>query len=437
MAENCGGVAATNKKQRISFITSNSRGNGLPAATGGASSCIFPGTTTYEKVQQNINSWVVSPQDLVHFGETGQMPNQTLYQHTQEVVVQKTVGGFMNNWVLYPFYINVEADMEVFYRTVGGENHLIVSLSNIFSTIIGGQNYDNQNQNCSRELIPGYGDPFAFRLAISVTPTPNDGDWKSCFGGWWLEPQLGCTASCAGLRNPPGGFNYYWGCRQQDTPFARSPYPGRMNAGPYEWDLGTGIDTAKNLIYVTGQTETSSNRSNPCAGMHPKLGTSQFSNAYSIPPLNVCPPEVTGITQGVDICENCAIVDFGIAGNDLLGTGQGSLFIEYVWNATLANVDWSNAEGKFFTMYQDQPLTAELPCLEGNSHYAYRMKIILNTSYEAESEYVYGEFDTLFIPPVNMSVPPLLVGDCTTLNRGGEIPEFNKIVSYESGKVTP
>lgn len=426
MAENCGGIAATNQKQHISFITSNNVGNGILASrqTGQQShSCIFPGTTTWEQVQQNVHSWVVSPSDLLAGNTT---PSH--YEHTQTVTVEKTVGGFTNNWATFPFYICMEADMEMFFRTVNGQNHLIVKLTNIFSTFIGSQDYNKDNCN-KYNYIPGYGNPMAFRLAVSLTPTPNDSNWQNCFGGWWLEPMLGCTADCEGKLNPPGGYNYYWGCKQQDGAFARSPYPGRLNPGPYEWDLGAVGDTSKHIVYVSAQATESTNKANPCSGMYPKTGM-VVANAYAIPPLNVCPPEFIGETQDRDICENCAITTLTMAGNDLLGTGQGTLYIEYVWGATLANVNWSQAEGAYFQIRQDRQETITLACLIGASHYAYRAKIILNTSYSAESEWTYGEFDTLYIPKPNMSVPAITEQECTEINNGNLVPPFEEDTKY-------
>lgn len=422
-APGCGGEGASAQKQHISFKTSNSSGNGLLAAGGGGSTCIFPGTTTYEKIEQNVTSWVLSPSDLAAGNFDAPL---TKYEHTQTVTVEKTTGGFTNNWALYPFYVNVEADMDIYYKN----NHLMVRLTNIKSTIIGSQDADANNCNASN-LIPGYGNPFSFGLAVSLTPTPNDGQWKDCLGGWWLEPQAGCTANCQGLQNPPGGFNYYWGCKTEDAPFAKSPNPGRTNAGPYEWDLGDkkSINIGKNLIYVTGRVLESSNRSNPCSGMVQKYGTSQYANAYNIPAIDVCPPEIIYEDHSIDICEDCAIVKMTAAANDLLGASNGQLFVEYVWEGNLDNPDWSEAEGFYVPLTKDTAKDFQWPCLIGRSHYIWRMKVIVSEM-DAESEYIYGEFDTLFIPPANMTVPEISTYECTEINNGNLVPPFEEIVYY-------
>lgn len=424
----CGGEGASAQKQHVSFRTSNSSGNGLLAAGGGGSTCVFPGNTTYEQIQQNVTSWVLSPSDLAAGNFDAPL---TKYEHTQTVTVEKTTGGFTNTWALYPFYVNVEADMDVYYKKVGDDTHLFVRLSNITSTIIGSQDAGAEEYNCNYPVMPGYGNPISFGLAVSLTPTPNDGQWKDCLGGWWLEPQAGCTADCQGLRNPPGGFNYHWGCNRQDAPYARSPWPGRTNSGPYEWDLGSkkSLNINKNLIYVTGRVLESSNRSNPCAGMRQKGGTSQYASAYKIPAVDVCPPEIIHEAHSVDICEDCAIVDMTIAANDLIGASTGQLFVEYVWNGDLNDPDWGEAEGAYFSLRKDTATDIRFPCLVGRSHYIYRMKIIVSEM-SAESEWVYGEFDTLFLPPANMTVPEVSNYECTEINNGNLIPPFEEIVHY-------
>ena len=414
-APGCGGDAASAQKQHISFRTSNGVGNGLVAAGGGGSTCIFPGTTTYEQVQQNITSWVLSPSDLAAGNFNAPL---TKYETTQTITVEKTTGGFTANWSLYPFWINVDAELDLYYKTVDGEPHLMARITDVKSTIIGDQNADAEEYNCNYDTMPAYGGPFSFGLAVSLTPTPNDGQWKDCLGGWYAEPQAGCTADCEGLHNPPGGYYYHWACNKQDAPFARSPWPGRTNSGPYEWDLGpkSSINISKNLIYVTGRVLDSTNYTNPCSAMRPKA-TANIAMAYNIPAVDVCPPEIIHEAHSIDICEDCAIVDMTVAGNDLLGASSGKLFVEYVWNGNLENPDWSEAEGFYVDLRPDVAKDFTWPCLQGRSHYIYRMKIIV-ADVDGESEYIYGEFDTQFIPPANMTVPEISEYECTEINNG-------------------
>lgn len=430
MAKDCGGIAATQQKQRVKFISSSdgyNLNNGIPAAQGTSSLlCITPATTTYEEVTKNI----------LLFGQYNTIPGTNIKVPAYGNVTYKiahTTGGSTTALPLYPFVINAECDMEMLYRKVGGENHLIVRLSNVESTLGSGGSNGTKYNYCGRGQYFGVynGRPFAFALGVSAVPNPDAVQtWAHCLGGWKNDPTRACTSPCS--YESMGGTWYDFGCKTVAPAFGNSRSPGRFNAGPYEFDLGNLPPKNETLIYVFGRMEWSLNRSNPCAGMEWRLDASKTANAYHIPPLNVCPPEVTGERQGRDICESCAIWEFDIAANDLLGTGQALLRVEYVWNATLKNVDWGKGEVRDFTINQDTPLmNQELKCLVGSSHYAYRMKIVLtNSSWDAESEYVYGEFDTLFIPPANMSVPDITESECVEIDSGNLIPPFEEIVCY-------
>lgn len=433
-SDDCGGVAATSSKQHFAFIRSVSGGNALPAGGGGSVVCISPGTMTTTEIQKQYTDVIVNPSNLF---ETAQ--NVLNYMKNPTTTITTAVGAYNYQWTLYPFSVNVEGDLEVFYRKGSdGKNHLIARATNILSSLIGtGTVYGT----CT-DIMPLYTcGNFSYQLAVTLVPlAPATGDptWRTCLGGWWSGCQGACSAGCGGV-NPPGGTNYVWGCTKLGTKFEHhGNTPGRLD-GPLEWDLGvvSSADTSKLGIYIYGQVMRNPN-TNPCSSSTPYVsgsGVAMTSGlAFKIPPLNVCPPEFIKIEQSADICEECVSATWHFEPNDLLGMSSGSLWLEYVANTTsIGTTDWSKAQAATFTVSPDAPISVTVPCLAPDTNYCWRAKIKLDTGYEAESEWEYGCMTTLFIPPANMSVPDITAAECTGIARGDDIAQFDKITSYDEG----
>lgn len=437
--DDCGGVAATNAKQHFTFIRSVDGGNPLPAAGGGSTVCIDPGTMTTTEVKKQYSDVLANSKNI--FDLIGNTIDYVLHPTT---TITEYRGGYNYQWDLYPFSINVEGDLEMFYRKGSdGKNHLIVKATNILSSLIGkGQVYGS----CGN-FIPCYADGnFSYGLAATLVPVPpavNDPQWRYCLGGWWSAGQGQCSADCGG-KNPPGGTLYDWGCTTLGQKFEHhGRTPGRMD-GPLEWDMGAITPAAASQlgIYIFGRVMRNP-LNNPCSSNTPYNGSSMTSGlAFTIPPINVCPPEFVSLTQTADICEECVNGTWHFEPNDLLGINQGQLHLEYVADATsTATTDWSQAEARYFTIYKDQPIDVTVgcqnpdncdntQCLAPNTNYCWRAKIVLNDGYEAESDWTYGCMKTLFIPPANMSVPDITVEECTEIDRGNELEQFNQIVCY-------
>lgn len=427
----CGGYGNTEQNVHLSFKSSFAQGNGLPIASSASSFNCYLSDDVYNRTNGQLVSY-----DFCEKG--GNIPgvpfiDMCQVQTTVNMNVHKGSGSTSVGSVqLYPFFANVECDLKAFYRQVGGENHLIVQVSNVSSYLIlskqgiGGPTiYGTSCYNAYRG--------FAFTMAVSFSANISDSAWKYCLGGWRTEPCHQCTSgNCSA--NSVGGYFYYWNSTQRDNPFGVNRMTGRFNAGPYEWDMGAISIPEGAVMYIAlaptvGQANCESQQRDRdtvvMLGINP-------------PALNVCPPEITGERHERDICENCAIAKFDIAANDLIGQSSGSLVVEYLWNKTLATADWSNVEVSNFDIYQNQPMTITLPCLVPSSHYAYRMKIVLNGGVFSESDYVYGEFDTLFIPPPNMTVPDITEPECVDIDSGNLIPPFEEIVCYggcENGNI--
>lgn len=423
----CGGYGNTEQNVHLSFVTNYGQGNGLPIATEGSYLHCYMPQDVYERTQGELVSTVLCPECVTQLGNggyTGDCPKYCTVRTTQNISVYKgttlaSVGGIQ----LQPFSANVEMDVKGFYRKVGSENHLIVQVSNVSSYLLLSQQGVNSPTVYGTSCYNAYRG-FAFTMAVSFDANIPESAWKYCLGGWRTQPCGSCTTGNCGGGN--GGWYYYWGSRDRDTAFGTNRMTGRFDAGPYEWDLGPMSIPEGAVMYVAlsptvGQADCASQQRDRevvvMLGINP-------------PALNVCPPEITGERQDRDICENCAITEFDIAPNDLIGQVSGNLEIEYLWEQTLSSPNWSRAERAVFTIYQNRPLTVQLPCLIGSSHYAYRMKIVLNGGVFSESDYVYGEFDTLFIPPPNMTVPDITEVECNEIDKGNLIPPFEEIVCY-------
>lgn len=404
----CGGVAASSNTHHVVFRTAtDGTRNGIPLAGGnGGLLCVTPGTVGWQT--KSASGSILGINWRVQWRERTYTP------------------GSSTTLPLGPIDICCEMDLEITYRTINGQNHAIAICRNLLSTL---SNSTNVYGKCSGQYYGTYmGRPFAYAIGAALVPNPDRAVWQHCLGGWKNDPTQTCYGECSYQKM--GGTWYNYGCLRTAAPFSSSPDPGRLNPGPYEFDLGP-VNPGDNVdVYIFGRAEWSTNRSNPCAAMTWVGNAATQAVGYDLPPLNVCPPDIVGEEHGRNVCDNCATVSLEVDANDLLMTGQALLVVDYVYDATLKNVDWSKAETTQFTIYQDKRDWFTIPCLIPSAHYAYRAKIVLNTSYTAESEYTYGEFDTLYIPKPNMSVPPITEAECSDIDRGGLIPPFEEDTAY-------
>lgn len=430
MAEkDCGGYENSESGKHLTFITNHGVGNGLPIVSEGSNIACTMEEDIYDEVQGKLVSTVLCPECVTQLSSqghfSGDCPKMCQYvTTTNQKVWRGTTTSVVGGVQLKPFYANIEADIKTFYRKVGNETHLIAQLTNVSSYLIRhdmGVGQVSYGTSCYLQYRG-----FAFTVSVSLEADPPAGSWKYCLGGWRTAPCHACnTGNCNGMNI--GGYFYNWGDKTVDAPFANSKYTGRFNAGPYEWDLGPVFTVKGSVLYIAIA---------PTVGMdncesQQRDGEIRDTLGITPPPLNICPPEVTGMRQDRDICENCAITLFDIAPNDLLGNSRGVLVVEYVQAPAGSTPDWSQAQVANYDIYKDRAITnAQFPCLDGGKHYFYRMKIKIDGSVASESEYVYGEFDTLFIPPPNMTVPDITEAECTDIDAGNLIPPFEEVVCY-------
>lgn len=416
MAADCGGVLQTAETVDVKFVTNFGKGNGLDSGGGSTMTCINPGQVT--------------EREILHQQEVCKADGTMGVDSWTTTVIEKTGEGRWS-YQFSNFIINVEAKMDMTYRQVNGENHLIVRLYDIWSYLVG------PSQNIDSGFYAGLymGGNTSYALAATIrpfAPVDGDGSWRKCLGGWWsgaaIDPcSLGTCPPGESHAPPAGGTSYYWGRnRRFDSKFVHNGNnPARMD-GPLEWDLGPVTDYDNTNVYIFGRMMTGGD--NACNGARFRGGTSYYGNAYKVPRINVCPPTLREITQGRDICHNCAITDFTFEPNDLLGIDEGTLVIEYVYNASsLSSVNWANAQVSYFIISKDQPINAHIPCLESSSNYCWRAKIVVSQgTFKGESEYTYGCFETLYIPAATWVVPDISEEECQLLSRGGYVEQYEE-----------
>lgn len=422
MAADCGGQLQTVETQDVKFVTNFGNGNGLDSGSGSTMTCLTPGTTTYENIQRSVYL----------FGSGKSQYDPSAYVNVTYKIATGTTGGGHWSYQFSNFIINVEAKMDMFYRTVNGENHLIVKMYDIWSYLVG------PTQNIDYNFFAGLycAGNISYALSASLVPAPPSDDssmWRKCLGGWWsaapIDPcSVGACPEGESHSAPLGGTSYRWGRnRLFGNKFEHAGNNTARMDGPIEWDMGVITDFENTNVFIFGRMMQGGD--NACNGARFRGATSYQGLAYKVPVIKVCPPELREITQDRDICHNCAITDFVFEPNDLLGIDEGILQIDYIYNATSQEgLNWANAESKSWVISKDTDINVQIPCLISGSNYCWRAKIIVQRgSFKGESDYTYGEcFETLYIPEKTWVVPDISEEECELLARGGYVEQFEE-----------
>ena len=424
MAENCGGALQTVETQDVKFVTNFGQGNGLNSGAASLMTCITPSTLTYESVQTFIPGAPCG-------GSFGPCNRGGYKGVTTTTWVQHGRGQGNWSYQFSPFNINVEAKMDMFYRNVGGRNHLIVRLYDIWSYLVGPD--QNIDYNFYAGLYMGGNTSYALAATTWGAPPEDMSMWRTCLGGWWsgaaIDPcSMGACPEGESHQEPGGGTSYLWGRNQRwGTKFEHhGNTPARMD-GPIEFDLGEPTNYGNTAVFIWGRMMTGGD--NNCNGAYWRGNASYMGNAYKAPIIRVCPPELDHITQDRDICHNCAITDFYFKPNDLLEVDTGTLILEYFYNAPadMNAINWANAEVAQWTISKHTDIHVNLPCLDSGSHYCWRAKIRVESgNFVGESDYTYGCFDTLFIPEKTWVVPDISTEECELISRGGFVPQYEE-----------
>lgn len=140
-------------------------------------------------------------------------------------------------------------------------------------------------------------------------------------------------------------------------------------------------------------------------------------------------PILVRVDQVEDICENYVDATLTFEPINLGGT---QLYIEYRYGSQ----DWSSSRSVTVPVAKDSPTTVILTGLIPTNHtnspvtLYFRAKYIPTVTTLNESDWLYEDFVTIYIPAPNMTVPDINTQECNTISKGGYIPNFESEQCY-------
>lgn len=146
----------------------------------------------------------------------------------------------------------------------------------------------------------------------------------------------------------------------------------------------------------------------------------QFKNNL---PNQLPAPKLLEIEQKENICEN--YVDAFLTFDEATITGAG---LEVQWR--YEGEDWSDRKDIKVSSPLGQKVTVTLNKLVPDTKVYFRARRIPLTTKMVASDWIYGDFKTLWIPPIPMTVPDITEQECLTIRRGGCIDKFDHVVYY-------
>lgn len=150
-------------------------------------------------------------------------------------------------------------------------------------------------------------------------------------------------------------------------------------------------------------------------------------------PKSFNPPSLLTISQEPDICDNNVNVHMTFDGPNLAG---GRLLVQWRYSES---DDWSDLYSYAVSTTREQDVTITLPDIEpsgcsedGKTTLYWRAQFQSTVATLTSSDWTYGQFETEFIPPVNMTVPDISVEECDMITRAVEIEEYEDCVEYDT-----
>lgn len=157
---------------------------------------------------------------------------------------------------------------------------------------------------------------------------------------------------------------------------------------------------------------------------------SQFSDEFSFGiffrnnlPKEVPAPVLQGIAQNDRICDN--LVDAFLTFENPPVSG-----IDLVLQYRYEGQEWSEERQTATNAYRDAETIINVYDLIPRTKVYWRAKYVPTLAKVNESEWAYGEFTTMFIPPTDMTVPDISTPECTAIGRGDYIEKYKDIVYY-------
>lgn len=330
-----------------------------------------------------------------------------------------------------PYVVNIEGDLSMRYNS---EGELIVTLSNVFSTLTGTDQFYDNPRTFTAPLYGSIGGPAvaawrSFAIAASLSPTrpaDNSDRWVKCLGGWYAAgANCGVTCTRDIYGNPPGGTRYVWGSKAIGTRYSKvnGQTPGRMDTGPFQWNLGKVAATAGTQLYLFTdvlQAVTNSENGANC-GSQRFLGTGRMAVlGFELPFLNLCPPDLDTIVQQAAVCEGYAYADFTFLASELGGLDGANIVIEYKYQ----NQSWNDAVEVNTWATKGEPTNIRINNLIPQRMVDWRAKYSVAGNWQAESRTISGSFATKFIPSPQMIATDINEEECTKLGQGRLLSEY-------------
>lgn len=332
-------------------------------------------------------------------------------------------------YTVYDYKYNITGDVNITYDS---SNNLIVTLKNGFIQIAGSGTWPSQ----APFAAPLYGSlsgPLpcwrSIAIAVSTSPDlPNSG-WKKCLGGWYAAG-TNCNTSCTKDKwgNPPGGTWVYFSDTQAGTAWEKTQYQrGGRKLETLTWNMGQiGSQNGQDLqLYMFARGEQACSYDQPACANMPWAASSIPRVTLTAP---VCPlgkPTLNSIDQSQNICDNCVDVELVFDAEDFTGSGV-LLEVDYRYEKD----SWEFAKSVSVGTIEGTRTKVSLPCLQPEKTVCFRARYVTSSGQTMKSEYESTCFDTIFIPPVWMTVPPLTVPECTAMTQGKALDQFDHLTNY-------
>lgn len=338
-------------------------------------------------------------------------------------------------YTVYSYKFNITGDVDMDYDNSG---NLIVTLKNGFIQPAGSGSWPSQRPF----EAPWYGSlsgpmPCWRSIAMAISPVndafavPAD-QWHKCLGGWY-SAGTNCDTTCTKDRygNPPGGTYMWWSDTQAGTAWEKTQHQrGGRNIPTQTWNLGQiqSRDGKDLQLYAYARLEQACVWQFPgCANM-PYVDSSIPQIPLTAPVCPLDPPVYTGNYQEQRVCDNCVDVYMQFEPSDLGGRDGGKIVVDYKYGDEPWDVALHTSEE--MDVVAGQEITVLLRCLIPDRKVCWRAQFLTGEGETAKSEYSYGCFQTEFIPPVWMTVPPVSVQECTLLQQGRPVKPFDHLTNY-------
>lgn len=332
------------------------------------------------------------------------------------------------NWnygafTLHPLHFEAKGRADISYNSAG---ELIVTLNDVISTLTG------TNGDLGREFqakyYPGGDTAIAMNVKLitdgnNSAPANNDAGWNKCVGGWWGAAQYCAAGDCYA-----GGTLYWWNSWNRfGTPYEHhGRTPTRRNNG-LTWNLGKVQNSQTQLIAIYARAARGGCGS---AIFSPADGGIQQCVLISIPPMNLCPPEINRLEHARNICKETINTVINVT-TPKLGTDAVNLVVMY--EAINREQDWDDAKATTQTIANvPERSTFDVHINEHlipNTNYFF--KLYLEKDGRKSEEIMVCDQRTPYMPSATCAIPLLTKEECEVLAGGDCLKELTAKTAEE------